>query len=214
MDWPTVVLILGVLGLVFVAVFGGRFKASKDGVEYVNEKGLLEWLGRAREQKGAPPPAAPESARAGHAAPPPPAQPDAQALGRQLGRGQVPRARILWVDDHPLNNLYERQALASLAIFADSYTTNAEGEAAMEAAGYDLVISDIARDNSDETGWDLLAVFRNRWPRVPFVFYAGHGAEDRRARAAREGARGVATLPDELISLVVDALSGTSPAVG
>ncbi|HYH78735.1 MAG TPA: response regulator [Longimicrobium sp.] len=207
MDWPTVVLILGVLAIVAAALVGGRVKANKDGIEYDTE-GLLKWLLRAEQEKGVAPPAAAEYAASAQPAQAPPARVEVERAVSRLGRPRV--RRVLWVDDHPLNNVFERQALASLGIFTDSYTSNAEARAAMEAAGYDLVISDVSRDSGMESGWDLLADFRAHWPRVPFIFYAGNPGGERSERAAREGAQGITAFPNELLALVSKALSTTA----
>lgn len=212
MDWPTVVLILGTLAILAAALVGGRMKATKDGVEF-DSQGFLAWLTRAREQKVGTPAAA-ESAgeraglrRDGQARDESRASATlADAVVKARG-GKIPRARVLWVDDHPLNNLYERQALASLGIFADSYTTNNDAAHAMSLGAFDLVISDIGRDSGHESGWDLLRIFRARWPSVPFVFYVGDDSPAQRGRAAEEGAVGLTAKPDELMQVVVNGLA-------
>lgn len=219
MDWPIVVLILGLVAIVAVTLVGGRMKATKEGMEY-EAKGLLEWwLARAREQKGGPPAPAADAADDGK-------QRDLHR-GRQA-RGQsrssatladavvkargttIPRARVLWVDDHPLNNLFERQALASMGVFADSYTSNHDAEEAMGLGVFDLVISDIGRDGANETGWDLLRIFRQRWPSVPFVFYVGDDRREQRDLAVQQGATGLTAKPDELMHLVVAGLTSSA----
>ena len=200
MEWTTVLLILGILAILGATVVGGKVKVSKDGLEY-DAKGFLDWLSRAREEKAKQRPGS-EAGRSGRVPEPTPSD-----IVKNLERARIPRARVLWVDDHPINNVFERQALASVGIFADSFTRNREAEQAMGSVSYDLVISDIMRDGATESGWDLVAVFRSKWPRVPFLFYVGNVDHERRERAQREGARGITADPDELVSLVAQNLA-------
>ena len=50
MDWPIVVLILGVLAIIGVVIVGGRAKVTQRGVE-IDTPGFLKWLQKASEDK-------------------------------------------------------------------------------------------------------------------------------------------------------------------
>jgi CheY-like chemotaxis protein len=122
--------------------------------------------------------------------------------------------RVLWVDDHPENNVYEIAALAKLQIEVETVRATDEALArlgAPEGTPYDLVISDWSR--SAETplaGLRLLAAMRQRGHRQPVVYY--HGTFGNVARAAlaasarAAGAHGEAVLPAELLALVLGAM--------
>lgn len=88
-------------------------------------------------------------------------------------REYLPKAKILWVDDNPLNNQYQRLAMASLGIFCDAYTNNKEAMIAARTTSYDVVISDIQRDHESEDGLDTLREVRaeNGYRDKPFFFY-------------------------------------------
>jgi CheY-like chemotaxis protein len=205
MEWSTVVFVLGLVAILAVIVVGGRAKVGKGGIE-IDTGGIREWLRKAQEEKKAP---------AGQASrnKTPPAE--AQELARAPAPStKVPRARVLWVDDHPLNNIFERQALASAGIFADSYTTNEDAEQALDRVPYDLVISDIARDGRGELGWDLLDVVRRNRPATPFLFYVGSAGPERRAEAERRGASGMTADPGELMRLIAGALPARRKSAG
>ncbi len=50
-------------------------------------------------------------------------------------------AQILWVDDNPQNNIYEREILQILGSNVDVATSTAEGLLALQSKVYDLVVS-------------------------------------------------------------------------
>jgi hypothetical protein len=53
--------------------------------------------------------------------------------------------RVLWVDDKPMNNRHEAQALRALGASIDFATSNAEALAYAGTGQYDLLLSDIGR---------------------------------------------------------------------
>lgn len=151
----------------------------------------MHWLHKAKEEKGEPVTA--------------PVQPvNPRPTQRLL---TLPRAAIAWVDDKPLNNVFERQAFASAGIFCDSYTSNNEALTALDWVKYDLVISDIGREGRSETGWDLLAQVKEKHADIPFVFYTMGITEDIQSEAMAQGAAGITETPDGLAQLVLDLVS-------
>ena len=194
MDRLTVLLILGLVGLILVALVGGRIVIGPKGLQF-NSQGLLDYLNRAREEKGMTSSGA-SSSRQG----------DFIQRTTRISRS-LPAATILWVDDKPLNNLFERRAFAALGIFCDSYTTNADALAALRTNGYDLIISDIGRGDSPETGWHLLDEVRYTETQVPFVFYTMGVNASVKAEASARGASSVEQAPDQLIDTVLSLLS-------
>ena len=132
--------------------------------------------------------------------------------------------RVLWVDDVPANNRFEAAALAHLQIdlaqTRDTESALAQLRAARDAGPgetFDLVISDWTRmpcASADEAeGLHLLRRLREEGFTVPLIFYHGEFDPARRARrseaAARGGELGEAVRPDELMALVVRALTAT-----
>jgi CheY-like chemotaxis protein len=104
----------------------------------------------------------------------------------------------VWVDDHPHNNAYECRALGALGIKVEPVTSTLEGLKAALAGGYDLVLSDIAREWPDD-GLELLRRMRQAGCDTPVVFYVGK-ADPRRGVPA--GAEGIADGPEPLFDLV------------
>ena len=120
--------------------------------------------------------------------------------------------RVLWVDDRPQGNRFEAAALAKLQI--EIVTARSTDEAlqriSADAEGFALVISDWERPGEPaQAGLHLLARLRDAGLHCPLIFYHGAEGQQREARAvqARDaGALGEAVLPDELMTLVLQAL--------
>ncbi len=196
MDWLTFFLI--VLGIGVVGILGGRIVIGRDRIE-IDTPGLLENLRKAREGKGIPAPQSPSSFHEVE---------QARALV-QRNDHKVPVADVLWVDDHPLNNLFERRALSKMGIFCDAFTSNDEAMAALNLNLYDLVISDYGRDNALETGGDLLRAIRNAGLDIPFIYYTFGVNDQVKSEALIQGAFAIVETPDQLVSEVLKTLSAS-----
>jgi CheY-like chemotaxis protein len=117
---------------------------------------------------------------------------------------------VLWVDDHPENNAWERRVLGSLGVrfLTVERTESAEASLAQESSAgrsFDLIISDIARDNADEDGILGLSRLRAAAPRTPIVFYVGA----LKGMGTPPGAFGITNDPEELLHLVLDVVDRT-----
>jgi CheY-like chemotaxis protein len=124
--------------------------------------------------------------------------------------------RVLWVDDHPDNNRAESAMLARLQIEVDLARSTDEARAKLaqavaEQRPFDLVISDWTRDaDGPLAGLRLLGHLRDAGHGLPVVYYHGSfGALKRAAVATAAGAAGAfgeATMPQDLLALVLKAL--------
>jgi len=121
-------------------------------------------------------------------------------------------AEILWVDDRPSNNRNEARMLRSFGALVTFAATTDEASRALQTAAeqhqpFDLILSDISRDlpAPDPTaGLTMLPRLRNAGFHQPVIFYVGSPKPDVGAPA---GAFGVTNRPDQLLQLVIDALS-------
>jgi len=121
---------------------------------------------------------------------------------------KIDGSRVLWVDDHPQNNRYERQALEALGIRIDlSTSTDSALEMAREAA-YQLIISDMARPPDNRAGYTLLDALRRQRADVPVVLYTGTAKATDVAQARARGAADQTASPRELIAIVTKILGG------
>jgi CheY-like chemotaxis protein len=115
-------------------------------------------------------------------------------------------ATVLWVDDRPDNNRYERQALEALGVrFILSMSTD-DALIKTQHRTFDAIISDMGRPPDARAGYTLLDALRARGDQTPFVIYAGSRAAEHVAESRRHGALGCTNRPQELIQMVLEAL--------
>lgn len=112
-------------------------------------------------------------------------------------------ARILWVDDHPENNINERRMFAQLGAHIDMARSTDEALGQLRAGVYDLAISDMARGDNVVAGLDFLAQFRKENKTTPMIFYVGVLDSEKGVPAQ---AFGITNRPDELLHLTLDTL--------
>lgn len=145
---------------------------------------------------------------------------DGPTLGEQIDAlvAHVPRLaarprgafRVLWVDDNPANNEYERSLLRPDGIVFDNVVSTAEAIEQLRFSTYDLVITDLGRrsssDRSQQAGHALLTnpVITDGGP--PVVVYAGRDAVRQQEALLALGAFGVSRTREHLLALVREAL--------
>ena len=110
-------------------------------------------------------------------------------------------ARILWVDDHPENNLNERRMFRQLKVEIDSATSTDEAMRMVRNGNYDLVLSDMNREGDATAGLKFLEQLRKEQT-TPVIFYVGVSE----AKGVPVQAFGITNRPDELLHLTLDAL--------
>ncbi|MGB8648439.1 MAG: response regulator [Anaerolineae bacterium] len=115
-------------------------------------------------------------------------------------------ARILWVDDRPSNNVYERRALEALGIHFDLSLSTEDALSMVHAQQYNVIISDMGRGTDPQAGYTLLEEIRKSDDRTPFIIYAGSNAPEHQAETKRRGGFGTTNDPQELFQLVLDAI--------
>jgi CheY-like chemotaxis protein len=121
--------------------------------------------------------------------------------------GDLWRRRILWVDDRPDNNTYERHVFESLGLTFDLAETTNEALQRLSGARYGAIISDMGRREGPREGYRLLDAVRSSDTRTPFFIYASSNAPEHKREAARHGAQGSTNMPNELVDMVTEALS-------
>ena len=80
--------------------------------------------------------------------------------------------RILWVDDRPTNNARYSQRLETEGAKVDESLSTRHGLARLSKAKYDVVITDMARDEGDREGLVLLKAIRQRHKRLPVIIFS------------------------------------------
>lgn len=117
-------------------------------------------------------------------------------------------AKVLWVDDNPDNNIYERQSLEALGISFVLATSTEEALKLLKGQRFSVVISDMGRPPDPKAGYTLLEAIRKSGDATPYVIYAGSNAPEHKAEARRRGALGSTNQASELFEYVVSALRG------
>lgn len=131
------------------------------------------------------------------------AVPNARAQSRLQGR------LVLWVDDVPDNNLYERRALEALGVRFALSTSTDDALDQVRRQSFDLIISDMSRPPDPHAGYTLLGKLRNEGNGTPFVIYAGTHSPEQVKEARRRGALGSTNSPQELIRIVTQSLGSS-----
>lgn len=129
------------------------------------------------------------------------ALPDARAQRRIEG------ALVLWVDDRPDNNRYERQALEALGVHTEISTSTEDAIEKLAQRTYDVVVSDMGRPPDSRAGYTLLDRLRRDGNAVPFVIYAASRDPEHVRESREHGAIGCTNRADELFSMVTQAIA-------
>ena len=127
----------------------------------------------------------------------------ASGLRRAELVGNVLRgARVLWVDDHPEHNAWERELFRSLGVVIVSVESTRSAVACLENR---IVRRDDLRHSSGREpvdGIDGAMRIREAMPTLPVLFYI----QDLTNTQVPEPASGVTNEPNELLHLVMDRL--------
>jgi CheY-like chemotaxis protein len=111
--------------------------------------------------------------------------------------------RILWVDDRPENNVFERRSLEALGIQFDLSRSTDDALRRLTTTHYDAVISDMGRPPDRRAGYTLLDSMRQRGNRIPTIIYARSKEPEQVEEAKRHGAVGTTNRAEELFELVL-----------
>lgn len=117
-------------------------------------------------------------------------------------------ARLLWVDDHPGNNFYEREMLQALGIRIAISRTTADALQQVRLQPFDVIVSDMAREDEPRAGYNLLEALRAAGNEPPLIIYSGSATEQQRAETLRRRAFGQTNNPSELLQMVISAIIG------
>ncbi len=115
--------------------------------------------------------------------------------------------KILWVDDNPDNNIYERKAFESQGIEFDIALTTDGAMTLLKTFKYAAIISDMGRKEGAQEGYVLLEKVRKMGLNIPFFIYAGSNLPEHKIMAKERDAQGTTNRADELYKMVMDAIT-------
>jgi CheY-like chemotaxis protein len=114
--------------------------------------------------------------------------------------------RVLWVDDRPENNVYERQAFEAVGIeFVLSLNTTDALEQ-LSRQKFAAIISDMGRREGPREGYVLLDEIRKHNDKTPFFIFAGSNAPEHKREALEHGGQGSTNNSNELFQMVTHAV--------
>jgi hypothetical protein len=126
-----------------------------------------------------------------------------RASASRMARASMATKNILWVDDQPENNRYERRELERMGAQVHPVLDNQEARAQVSTEYFDLAISDIRRGSDPEAGLELPGVFAELGLQIPIIYYVGMVTSNE----TPEGALSVTSEPGVLFKLVRDTLN-------
>jgi CheY-like chemotaxis protein len=116
------------------------------------------------------------------------------------------KQQILWVDDLPANNTYERRAFEALGL---SFTLAKSTEEALEelrTQRFAAIISDMGRKEGPREGYVLLDKLRKSGDQTPLFFYASSNAPEHKRETIEHGGQGCTNNAQELFEMVTKAV--------
>jgi len=173
------------------------FKANSSGVEASFKKQQSEASALIVAATESRPPSADN--------PPADAREIAKTVERAAPQSEARRfsnASILWVDDRPNNNIYERKAFQAIGLQFTLALSTDEALLILRNQRFAVIISDMGRPPDPRAGYTLLKALRDSGDKTPFVIYAGSNAPEHKREAEQKGGQGSTNDPRELFALV------------
>lgn len=125
----------------------------------------------------------------------------AQTSARRVNQ----RKRLLWVDDHPDNNVLERRAFESAGFEIALAQNTQQALNLIQAHDFSAIISDMGRAEGPREGYALLQHIRSQGLKVPYFIYSSSNSAEHKKEALENGAQAATSDPNELFRLVVSA---------
>ena len=115
---------------------------------------------------------------------------------------------VLWVDDLPANNAWERRALESYGVRFELARDTEQAMRLMETRGpFAAIVSDLGRPGDRAAGLTLLGRLKvGDRPMPPYFIYTNRAGTAIAPAARAIGTRGVTADPDEIVRMVIEAI--------
>lgn len=123
-----------------------------------------------------------------------------------VSNGDGWRNCILWVDDHPENNTYERQAFEAMGLRFDLALSTDEAFERLSSKKFAAIISDMGRKEGPREGYVLLDRLRKEGDQTPLFFYAASNAPEHKRETREHGGQGCTNNAKELFEMVTKAV--------
>jgi DNA-binding winged helix-turn-helix (wHTH) protein/CheY-like chemotaxis protein len=111
--------------------------------------------------------------------------------------------RLLWVDDNPQNNVREKAYLEAQHITVYQVQSTEEALTSLALYQFNVVISDMGRDDEVLAGLNLLKTMREAKNLTPFFLYTIVLTEDQTSLLRDYDGQGIAVEPEQLYQMVL-----------
>lgn len=125
----------------------------------------------------------------------------------KTSRQEKIKKRILWVDDNPENNSYERKAFEAQGVEFSLALSTVQALTLIKYENYDAIISDMGRNEGREEGYLLLSELKKLNIHTPFMIYSSSNSQEHKELALERGAIGSTNMVDELFSRIMGVLN-------
>ena len=113
------------------------------------------------------------------------------------------KREVLWVDDRPENNIYERKALERYGLATTLALSTQQAIDFMTYKKFSLVISDMARNEGNREGLVLLDAVRKNNKDLPVIIYSSSHHPEYINEILNHGGQGGTSSPGELVDMVI-----------
>jgi CheY-like chemotaxis protein len=126
------------------------------------------------------------------------------------------RTYLLWVDDNPDNNFYERRALRRFGLCFIQVTSTEAALRLLEGdrKKFSVVISDFLRPRDPQAGYGLLDQIKEKKLAVPLIYYVSRFSEEQARQAQARGAVAQVTGVLDLTAVIFKTLAPEDKPVG
>ena len=114
--------------------------------------------------------------------------------------------RVLWVDDRPENNYYERQAFEAIGLQITLAQSTDEALEQLARSQYAAIVSDMGRREGPREGYVFLDRLRDEGNLTPLFFYSSSNAPEHKQETLEHGGQGCTNNPQELFDMVTKAV--------
>lgn len=125
-------------------------------------------------------------------------------------KADLERSHILWVDDRPMNNVFERQAFEAVGLRVTSALSTNEALEALSQAKFAAIISDMGRQEGPREGYVLLDRLRSKGDQTPVFFYASSNDPKHMLETLQHGGQGCTNNAPELFEMVTRTVSAAN----
>jgi CheY-like chemotaxis protein len=151
-----------------------------------------------------------EAAERGSAARKSPATPpnakEIQVTAKRASGISLEGAKILWVDDNPQNQEYERKAFGALGVQFILAESTEKALAELSKQQFQLVITDFKRADDERAGYTLLIAIKKVRNSPPVIIYSSASTPQLEEEAKQMGAFAETNQPERLFNLAIDAI--------